>query len=152
MYFNKNNNTTTQQHLTNGNQTNNVSQTKENINQQLHRRRLDYQILQSQDLQECYNDLISQKYPYVPAKFKVKINLNISAHEIPLYCRNNEKQKELKIEIKTMEEQIKLAINSLRLTTEERDNFYVNEIQKGQERNIREWQKHLDKLVNTFNQ
>ena len=152
MYFNKNNNTTTQQHLTNGNQTNNVSQTKENINQQLDRRRLDYQILQSQDLQECYNDLISQKYPNVPAKFKVKINLNIPAYEIPLYSRNNEKQKELKIEIKTMEEQIKLAISSLHLTTEERDNFYVNEIQKGQERNIKEWQKHLDKLVNTFNQ
>ena len=26
------------------------------------------------------------------------------------------------------------------------------EIQKGEERNIREWRKHLDKLVNTFNQ
>ena len=78
--------------------------------------------------------------------------MNIPAYEIPLYSRNNEKQKELKIEIKTMEEQIKLAISSLHLTTEERDNFYVNEIQKGEERNIREWQKHLDKLVNTFNQ
>ena len=33
-----------------------------------------------------------------------------------------------------MEEQIKLTINSLDLTTEERDNFYVNEIQKGEER------------------
>ena len=31
----KSNNITTQQHLTNGNQTNNVSHTKENINQQL---------------------------------------------------------------------------------------------------------------------
>ena len=51
-----------------------------------------------------------------------------------------------------MEEQIKLTINSLDLTTEERDNFYVNEIKKGEERNIREWQKHIDKLVNTFNQ
>ena len=51
-----------------------------------------------------------------------------------------------------MEEQIKLTINSLDLTTEERDNFYVNEIQKGEERNVREWRKHLDKLVNTFNQ
>ena len=30
-----------------------------------------------------------------------------------------------------MEEQIKLAINSLDLTTKERDNFYFNEIQKG---------------------
>ena len=148
----KNNNTTTQQHLPNGNQTNNVSHTKENINQQLYRRRLHYQILQSQDLQECYNDLISQEYPYVPAKFRVKINLNIPAYEIPLYCRKNGKEKQWKIEIKTMEEQIKLAINSLHLTTEERDNFYVNEIQKGEERNIREWQKHLDKLVNTFNQ
>ena len=33
-----------------------------------------------------------------------------------------------------MEEQIKLTINSLDLTTEERDNFYVNEIQKGEDR------------------
>ena len=49
-----------------------------------------------------------------------------------------------------MEEQIKLTINSLDLTTKERDNFYVNEIQKGEERNVREWQKHLHKLVNTF--
>ena len=56
----KNNNITTQQHLTNGNQKNNVSHTKENIKQQLlSRRRLHYQILRSQDLQECYNDLIS---------------------------------------------------------------------------------------------
>ena len=37
-----------------------------------------------------------------------------------------------------MEEQIKLTINSLDLTTEETDNFYVNEIQKGKERNLRE--------------
>ena len=81
----KNNNTTTQQHLPNGNQTNNVSHTKENINQQLYRRRLHYQILQSQDLQECYNDLISQESPYVPAKFRVKINSNTPAYEIPLH-------------------------------------------------------------------
>ena len=160
----KNNNTTTQQHLPNGNQTNNVSHTKENINQQLYRRRLHYQILQSQDLQECYNDLISQESPYVPAKFRVKINSNTPAYEIPLHGNAavdnlkreirllEERQKQWKIEIKTMEEQIKLTINSLDLTTEERDNFYVNEIQKGEERNIREWQKHLDKLVNTFNQ
>ena len=45
-----------------------------------------------------------------------------------------ERQKQWKIEIKTMEEQIKLTINSLDLTTEERDNFYVNEIQKGEKR------------------
>ena len=144
----KNSNTTTQQHLTNGNQTNNVSPTKENINQQLlnRRRRLDYQILRSQDLQECYNDLISQESLYVPAKFRVKINSNTPAYEILLH-RNaavdnlkreirllEERQKQWKIEIKTMEEQIKLTINSLDLTTEERDNFYVNEIQKGEDR------------------
>ena len=72
----ENNNITTQQHLTNGNQTNNVSPTKENINQQLlnRQRRLDYQILRSQDLQECYNDLISQESLYVPAKFRIKLN------------------------------------------------------------------------------
>ena len=51
-----------------------------------------------------------------------------------------------------MEEQIKLTINSLDLNTEERDNFYVNEIQKGEGRNGREWRKYLDKLANTFNQ
>ena len=51
-----------------------------------------------------------------------------------------------------MEEQIKLTINSLDLTTGERDHFYVNEIQKGEERNVREWRKDLDKLVNTFSQ
>ena len=90
--------------------------------------------------------------------------MNTATYEIPLH-RNvavdnlkqeirllEERQKQWKIEIKTMEEQIKLTINSLDLTTEERDNFYVNEIQKGEERNVREWQKHLDKLVNTFNQ
>ena len=41
-----------------------------------------------------------------------------------------------------MEEQIKL-INLLDLTTEERDNFYVNKIQKGAERNVREWRNIL---------
>ena len=63
-----------------------------------------------------------------------------------------ERQKQWKIEIKTMEEQIKLTINSLDLATEEKDSFYVNKIQKGEERNVREWRKHLDKLVNTLNQ
>ena len=134
----KSNNITTQQHLTNGNQTN---------KQLLNRRRLHYQILRSQDLQECYNNLMSQESPYVPAKFRgVKINLNTPAYEIPLQ-RNaaidnlkpeirllEERQKQWEIEIKTMEEQIKLTINSLDLTTEERDNFYVNEIQKREER------------------
>ena len=113
----KDNNISTQQHLTNGNQTNNVSHTKENINQQLlNRRRLHYQILRSQDIQECYNNLISQESPYVPAKFRVKINSNTPAYEIPLH-RNaavdnlkreirllEERQKQWKIEIKTMEE------------------------------------------------
>ena len=51
-----------------------------------------------------------------------------------------------------MGEQINLTINSFDLTTEERDNFYANEIQKGEERNVREWRKHLDELVNTFSQ
>ena len=35
-----------------------------------------------------------------------------------------------------MEEQIKLTINSLDLTTEEKDNFYVNKIQKAEEGNL----------------
>ena len=71
MYFHKKqNNITTQQHLKNGNQTSNVSHAKENINQQfLNRRRLHYQILRSQDLQEGYNGLISPESHYVPAKF-----------------------------------------------------------------------------------
>ena len=56
------------------------------------------------------------------------------------------------IEIKTTEEQTQLTINSLDLTTEERKNLYVNEIQKGEERHVRKWRKHLHKLVNTFNQ
>ena len=51
-----------------------------------------------------------------------------------------------------MEEQIKLTINSSDLNTEERYNFYVNVIQKGEGRNVREWRKYLDKLANTFNQ
>ena len=90
--------------------------------------------------------------------------MNTPAYEIPLH-RNaaidnlkreirllEERKKQWKIEIKTMGEQIKLTITSLNLTTEEIDNFYVNEIQVGEERNVREWRKHLDKLVNTFNQ
>ena len=89
--------------------------------------------------------------------------MNTPAYEIPLHRNatdNNLKQdiqlleerlKKWTIEIKTMEEEIKLTINSLDLTTEEGDNFYVNEIQKGEERSVREWRKHLDKLVNTFN-
>ena len=90
-------------HLTNGNQTNNVSHTKENINQQLlNRRRLHYQILRSQDLQECYNNLISQESPYVPAKFRVKINLNTPAYEIPLH--RNAAIDSLKREIRLLEE------------------------------------------------
>ena len=165
MYFKKNNNISTQQHLTNGNQTNNVSHTKENINQQLlNRPQLHDQILRPHDEQECCNNLISQKSPYVPAKFRVKINWNTPAYEIPLHSNAavdnlkreirllEERQKRWEIEIKTMKEQIKLTINSFDLTTEERDNFYVNEIQKGEERNVRKWRKHLDKLVNTFNQ
>ena len=144
-------------------ETRQITYTKESIKQQLlNRGRLHYQILRSQDLQECYHDLISQGSPYVPAKFRVKFNLNTQAYEIPLH-RNTavdnlkreirvleERQKQWKI--KTIEEQIKLTINSLDLTTEERDHFYVNEIQKGEERNIKERQKHLDKLVNNFNE
>ena len=63
-----------------------------------------------------------------------------------------QRHKQWKIEIKTMEEQIKLTIETLDLTTEERDNFYVNQIQKREERNDKEWRKHFDKLVYTFNQ
>ena len=102
----KNNNVTTQQHLTNGNQTNNVSHTKENINQQLlNRRRLHYQILRSQDLQECYNNLISQESPHVPAKFIFKINSNTPAYEIPLH--RNAAIDNLKREIRLLEEKQK---------------------------------------------
>ena len=102
-------------------------------------------------IKESYNGLISQESPYVPAKLRVKINLSAPAYEIPLHPNAavdnlkqeirllEERQKQWNIEIKTMEEQIKLAINSLDLTTEERDHFYVNEIQKGEERNVKEW-------------
>ena len=76
--------------------------------------------------------------------------MNTPAYESPLHCNAaadnlkreiqllEERQKQWKIEIKAMEEQIKLTINSLDLTTEETDNFYANEIQKGKERNLRE--------------
>ena len=69
---------------------------------------------------------------------------NTPAYEIPLHHNAavdnlkreirllEKRQKQWKIEIKTVEEQIKLTINSLDLNTEERDNFYVNEIQKGE--------------------
>ena len=76
--------------------------------------------------------------------------MNTPAYEIPLH-RNaavdklnreirllEERKKQRKIELKTMEEQIKLTINSLDLTTEEKDNFYANRIQKREERNVRE--------------
>ena len=65
--------------------------------------------------------------------------MNTAAYEIPLHCNTaadnlkqdirllEERQKQWKIEIKTMEEQIELTINSLDLTTEENHNFYVNE-------------------------
>ena len=58
--------------------------------------------------------------------------MNTPAYESPLHCNAaadnlkreiqllEERQKQWKIEIKTMEEQIKLTINSLDLTTEER--------------------------------
>ena len=87
-----------------------------------------YQILRYQDLQVCYNDLLSQESPYVPAKFRLKSNLNTPVYEIRLH-RNaavdnlkreirllEERQKQWKIEIKTMKEQIKLKINALDLT------------------------------------
>ena len=74
--------------------------------------------------------------------------MSTPAYEIPLH-RNaavdnlkreirllEERQKQWEIEIKTMVEQIKLTINSLDLTTEERDHFYINEIQKGEETNV----------------
>ena len=76
--------------------------------------------------------------------------MNTPAYEIPLHCNAavdklnreirllEERKKQRKIELKTMEEQIKLTINSLDLTTEEKDNFYVNRIQKREERNVRE--------------
>ena len=65
--------------------------------------------------------------------------MNTPAYESPLHCNAaadnlkreiqllEERQKQWKIEIKTMEEWIKLTINKLDLTTEERDNFYINE-------------------------
>ena len=65
--------------------------------------------------------------------------MNTPAYESPLHCNAaadnlkreiqllEERQKQWKIEIKTMEELIKLTINKLDLTTEERDNFYINE-------------------------
>ena len=51
-----------------------------------------------------------------------------------------------------MEEQIKLTIDSLVLITEERDNFYGNEIQKGEERNVSDGENILINQLILFNQ
>ena len=56
-------------------------------------------------IKESYNGLISQESPYVPAKLRVKINLNTPAYEIPI--PRNAAVDNLKPEIRLLEERQK---------------------------------------------
>ena len=130
------------------------------------RKWLHYQIHCAQELENCYKNLISQEQPYAPAKFRTKVNENTPTYELPIHRQatmdniNREITllRERKInwteEIENMNTKIKDLIDSLNLTQETRNEIKLqnqNKIKNGEERSVREWNKHLDYLMNIYN-
>ena len=129
-------------------------------------KRLHYQIYRAQELENCYKNVISQEQPYAPAKFRTKVNKNTPTYEQPIHRQASidninreitllrERQINWTKEIENMDTKIKDLIDSLDLTEETRNEIKLqnqNKRKNDEERNVREWNKHLDYLMNIYN-
>ena len=120
-----------------------------------------------QELENCYKKLISQEQPYAPAKFTTKVNENTPTYELPIHRQATmdninreitllrERQINWTKEIENMDTKIKDLIDSLDLTEETRNEIKLqnqNKRKNDEERNVRAWNKHLDYLMNIYNE
>ena len=107
-----------------------------------------------------------REQPYAPAKFRRKVNENTPTCELPIHRQATmdninreitllrERQINWTKEIENMDTKIKDLIDSLDLTEETRNEIKLqnqNRRKNGEERNVREWNKHLDYLMNIYN-
>ena len=130
------------------------------------RKRLHYQIYHAQELENCYKNLISQEQPSAPAKCRTKVNENTPTYGLPIHRQATMDNINLEIlivrerqmnwikEIENMDTKIKDFIDSLDLTQETRNEIKLqnqSKIKNDEERNIREWSKHLVYLMNIYN-
>ena len=140
---------------------------KENITMETeNRKRIHYQIYRAQELKNCYKNLISQEQPHAPAKFRTKVNENTPPYELPIHrqATTDNINREITLlrerrinwtkEIENIDTKLKDLIDSLDLTRETRNEIKLqnqNKIKNDEERNVREWNKHLDYLMNIHN-
>ena len=129
-------------------------------------KRLHYQIYYLQELENRHKKFISQEQPYAPAKFRTKFNESTPTYELPIYRQAAmdsinpeitlfpERQINWTKEIENMDTETKDLVDSLDLTQEIRNEMKLqnqNKVKNDKERNVREWNKHLDYLMNIYN-
>ena len=124
------------------------------------RKRLHYQIYRAQSLSSYYQSLLNHENPFVPAKFRAKVNITTPEYEKEI--RRKQSIDTMKREIEILDgrrrnwlveleqhEQMIRNINSINFNNERPQLFqviYNNELKEDEKRNTDNWNNRFDKL------
>ena len=114
-----------------------------------------------QQLSSYYQTLINQERPYVPTKFRQKVNESTPNYKKKLKCQQSinvvkdlleERQKHWLIELNDYDKNIQQFVETLSLCNNDKESMitkYRSNVKEDETRNANNWNKHFDKLKET---
>ena len=129
------------------------------------RKRLHYQIYRAQSLSSYYQSLLNHENPFVPAKFRAKVNITTPEYEKEIRRKQSidtmkreidildERRRNWLVELEQYEQAIHSIINSLNFNNEQQQLLqvkYKDKLKEDEKRNTDNWNNHFDKLKATY--
>ena len=129
------------------------------------RKRLHYQIYRAQSLSSYYQPLLNHENPFVPAKFRAKVNITTPEYEKEIRRKQSidtmkreidildERRRNWLVELEQYEQAIHSIINSLNFNNEQQQLLqvkYKDKLKEDEKRNTDNWNNHFDKLKATY--
>ena len=129
------------------------------------RKRLHYQIYRAQSLSSYYQSLLNHENPFVPAKFRAKVNNTTPEYEKEIRRKQSidtmkreidildERRRNWLVELEQYEQAIHSIINSLNFNNDQQQLLqvkYKDKLKEDKKRNTDNWNNHFDKLKATY--
>ena len=123
-----------------------------------------YQIYRAQSLSSYCQSLLNHENPFVPAKFRAKVNTATSEYEKEIRRKQStdtmkrevdildERRRNWLVELEQYEQAIHSIINSLNFNNEQQQLLqvkYKDKLKEDEKRNADHWNDHFDKLKAT---
>ena len=129
------------------------------------RKRLHYQIYRAQSLSSYYQSLLNHENPFLPAKFRAKVNTTTPKYEKEIGRKQSidtmkrdidildERRRNWLVELEQYEQAIQNIIYSLNFNNEQQHLLQVKDkdkLKEDEKRNTANWNDHFDKLKATY--